>query len=154
MTSVLVKSCRKYSHICNNCPAPAPAFRLCGSLWTSALRGQVDIPELGVSVLTTIHPFLGDASGLFVLKREREDDMMKKTLIASVFNKYFCLHLCNRSPWLQHLGSCSTAVMVRNLIPKTTVAGSELNLSLRVDLERRSVKTEIIKLAMCPYFLT
>lgn len=68
--------------------------------------------------------------------------MLKKTLIASGFNKRFCLHLCDRGPWLQRLGSCSTAVLMRNLILKTTVAGSGLNLSLRVDLERRLVKTE------------
>ena len=43
---------------------------------------------------------------------------------------------------MEPLGSSLTAAMMRNLVPKMTVTGSELNLSLRAELDRRLVKTE------------
>lgn len=133
---VLVKSCRKCCQAYTNCLlAPSPTQAALGA------SGPTDVSESGVSVLTTSHPHLGEAPGLWVLKREGKDSGMKETLIASVFNKHFWLRLCTRSPWGERPGSCSAAVTMRNLTRKMTAAGSELNLSSRVELERRSVKT-------------
>lgn len=72
----------------NSCPLFQAVF---GSLWIRDLRGKVDVTESEFSILTTIHPFLEDASGLLVLKYIGEDYIMKEMLIASVTNKYLCL---------------------------------------------------------------
>ena len=43
-----------------------------------------------------------------------------------------------KSPRVEPLGSSLTAVMTRNLVPKVTTTGSELNLNLRAELDRSS----------------
>ena len=43
-----------------------------------------------------------------------------------------------KSPWVEPLGSSLTAVMMRNLVLKITITGSELNLSLMAELDRSS----------------